>query len=495
MDEPLIALAAELQLAHHHNKLELTFKQRRAKTGLFESLNWLLSLNLGKLMAEEGVDIAGQMRQHASQLDEGIVESALGEVEADAQVAIRLLELLHPAGLGDPQEDRDQSLPREFHSAEWFPCQRMLLALSPREETSETEFDWPEVRQLHRFVRQRAGQGDGTARGWVEFIAWRFKDQRRKQLIAELVAAASDRPTVYARLADVEWIGRLHAAGGPLAVAQRLVASLALCHACHDDDEAAELESHLLGVLPTLRSQFQIMTTLGRVAEEAGISDDLRVLLNEASDEASVRRLLKLFAVPGGTPCTITAQRLGAKLLRRYGAGNAKTLGAFTERMRCLQLDPAIAELIEEQLCSDSALAIALLNQQADLRGLTRGFRQSLEVARQFTSLCLLAMATMSGPRLGGVSRGLSLLMRMRRDRRIDDQHYGRMIEALTGKLPGSLLLLEEVPDGMDPRLSRLFIPLLVAIELYDESSGSIQYLSDAYYQLGKHDRHGGAPE
>ena len=65
------------------------------------------------------------------------------------------------------------------------------------------------------------------------------------------------------------------------------------------------------------------------------------------------------------------------------------------------------------------------------------------------------------------------------------------MMDALSAKLPESLLLFDELPSNLDAKLSRLFIPMLVAIEVYDDTAGEeVVHLSDAYYKLGKYSQH-----
>lgn len=485
-DSSLIALATELQLLSHRGEIQLPMRQRARKgAGFLSAVKYFAQLQLAKF-ADEDEATAAERVEFARELDWGVVHTLLAEDGAATGTAQTVLRALFPRGGPDCVDDPSQSLPMEFFDLTW---QRLYLHLDPQAESSDEAFDKSEVKQIIWFAKIRSDQGDQVTLSLLDFIAARFHDERRKELVDALISCATDQPAFYARVTATSWMEKYFRAGGAVAVGQGLTAMLALARACPSDQSAVDLDERLLATLPSIKGRFEVIAALGRVAREAGICSELRQLLDRAADEQQWKRLLRDLAMPGkGRPCTRTAQRLSCKMLLSYGMANYKPLVKFNQRIHQMQLETTIAERVEARLLKEKPFAAQLLRGKADLASLAKQAR-SLDLLAQYSGLALLAIAAFRGSRLGSVSRGLSLLFRTRRDGRIDDQHYSRLTGALFADLPESLLLLEDAPPQLDQRIARLLLPLTVAIQRYDATGGEeILHLSDAYYRLGKYE-------
>jgi hypothetical protein len=479
LESEFIGRIAQLQFLNRSKSYQLKLGHRIGRPRseqLFENLQTLLTINL-KEYAQGKQPFPHDAQQRLQRLEVDLICTRLFcKRHSDVKVAKSILAAIIFDQLDNLSISRNEQMPIEFRNPTWM---NLYRTINPPDRQLDGQFSLGDARRIFRFVQKVEQKDRAVSRvllGVMTFIANRFHFSQSQQMLLDFIEIAKLDRQLFRKLTDPDLLKKIVQHHGSAGICHWLESVFKL-HACREWlGGFGRTMSHLMKEILCWSELQKALENLQRLADYEGISEELIHLLQRTTGEQKMRDLLDFFTVKAG-PLSMDAQHICYRLLKAQPE-MADALLPFSKDIARIGLDPPLKWRLIKSIRRDQKFAQHLAARRLETDGLIKKFQQASSVELQFFWLILIALQNLKGENLEHTTRAISMLYRLKRSAKIDEQHYALMMRFLSEGLPTSLEQLQDHDNGCD-KLRYLFGALHDAAQ--DLHSGKItRYFVDA---------------
>jgi hypothetical protein len=493
-DDDSLSKLTSLQYAWKREGLQLSGNQNRlAKSGdeFFTHLKQVLAFDL-RLYAQGRSDIDDDLGEVIYKLYRGAVLTRYFSSDAaDAELAQQLMDAISSDLSVSKSQSKSRSTPIELRDPNWFNFMVSWQRQNEPQQTdaalaSDSEISFQEI---CIFIQKCAAANPAFERrtiGLLTLIANHLSQQAANATAIQLRSVFDhDRPLfeliIDQRLLERIWLS--YSVGG---VAEFLEALTFISEKCTAPILGVFI-SQLCNQVKTTKELTTVIIHLKTLANHEGVAKETLELLTVSQQPDKAKVFIQRAAGFESGPLSIDAQRIMVTILSKYKL-DAATVNELGNRISEIGLCDSLASRLCEKIVQDSEFAGRLVKKRFKTDSLLTRWEDSVGFASRIFTLVLIAIQEFSGPSLGSITRGLSVLTILKEKSMIDDSHYRMLMSDMTQDLPGSLSRLHEQPDSMELKLRQLYIPLSVSGDLLHQSD-NLTYFSDTFYEMRQRDR------
>ena len=491
LESEFIGRIAQLQFLNRSGDYQLNLRQRVARKdsqGLFDNLHALLLFDL-KSYAEGKHPFPADAQQRLARLETDLIWTRLfSKRTSDVRLAKSIIAAMIRDQLDNLSIAHGEQMPIEFRNATWL---NLYRTIEPTDKATDGQFALGDVRRIFRFVQESERRNRAVARvvlGVMTFIANRFHTNMSKQLLLDFIQIAKVDEELFSNLTNTELLKRIVEQQGPAGVSCWLESAIML-HSCRDWPVGfGRLLSHLMQQIPSFADFAITLRKLTALAAYEGISQELVQLLLQATDSQKIGRILECCHSKAG-PLSLDGQAICCSITKAQPAISGEILANFSRDIARIGLDLPLKSRLIKTILGDERFARHLACRQLEPKALVAKFQQATSLEDQFYWLILISLQNLKGSPLEDVSRGISMLHRLRRSAKIDEHHYQELMKDIAQGLPSSLEKLHVFSDEIsDDKLQSFYMALhIAATELH--SPKMTAYFSDTVYRLNKYDK------
>ena len=493
-DDDSLSKLTSLQYAWKRAGLQLSGNQNRlAKSGdeFFTHLKQILAFDL-RLYAQGRSDIQDDLGEVIYKLYRGAVLTRFFSSDAaDAELAQQLMDAVSSDLSVSKSQTQSKSTPIEFREPNWFNFMVSWQRLKDTPEDSEASVSEAEIsfQEICIFIQKCAAADPAFERntlGLLTLIANHLTQQVAHATAIQLRSVFEQDRTLFDLIMDQRLLKRIWSSYSVGGVAEFLEALTFISQRC-TAPILGDFISQLCNQVKTTDELATVITQLRALADREGVAKETLELLTVAQKPERARVFIQRAAEFASGPLSIDAQRVMVTILSKYKL-DASTVDKLGNRISEIGLCDSIASRLSDKITRDSEFASRLVKRRLKTDSLVARWEDRVGFASRIFTLVLIAIQEFSGPTLGSITRGLSVLTILKEKSMIDDSHYRMLMSDMTHDLPSSLSRLHEQPDSMILKLRQLYIPLSVSGDLLHEPD-SLTYFSDTFYEIRHRDR------